>query len=118
MYQERMVTIGEMADNAKFFFEEPVYDAKAVEKFVKNNGGIDFLRTIQGILTPVSAEQWNKAGLTEPMERVLTLGEKRGAAAQALRVAVSGGAISPPLLETLTLLGREKTLARVARQLA
>ncbi len=115
MYQERMVTIAEMAENARFFFEEPVHDAKAVEKHVKNNGGMEFLRTIQGLLTPVTAEQWNKTGLTEPMERVLALGEKRGAAAQALRVAVCGGAVSPPLLETLVLLGREKTLARMQR---
>jgi glutamyl/glutaminyl-tRNA synthetase len=115
MYQERMVTIAEMAENAWFFFEEPVYDAKAVEKWVKNNGGVEFLKAAQGILMPVT--QWDKAGLTEPMERVLGLGEKRGAAAQALRVAVSGGAVSPPLLETLVLLGREKTLARVAGML-
>ena len=51
------------------------------------------------------------------MERVLALGEKRGAAAQALRVAVSGGPISPPMLETVALLGREKTLGRMARML-
>jgi glutamyl/glutaminyl-tRNA synthetase len=117
MYQERMVTLGEMAENARFFFEEPVYDAKAVEKHIRNNGGVEFLRAIQGILSAVSAEQWNKAGLAEPMERVLALGEKRGAAAQALRVAVSGGAVSPPMLETVALLGREKTLGRMARAL-
>jgi glutamyl-tRNA synthetase len=115
MYQERMATIAEMADNARFFFEEPAYDLKAVEKYVKNNGGVEFLRELQRILTPV--ENWTKSGLTEPMERVLALGEKRGAAAQALRVAVSGGAVSPPLLETIVLLGREKTLGRIERAL-
>jgi glutamyl-tRNA synthetase len=56
------------------------------------------------------------------MEKVLALGmdggAKRGAAAQALRVAVSGGPISPPLLETVALLGREKTLRRIAATLA
>jgi len=113
MYQERMTTIAEMADNARFFFEDPIYDAKAVDKHIKNNGGIDFLRQIHVILEPVSAEQWNKTGLAEPMERVLALGEKRGAAAQPLRVALSGGPISPPMLETVALLGREKTLARI-----
>jgi len=113
MYKERMVTIAEMADNARFFFQEPVYDAKAVDKHIKNNGGSDFLRAIQAILTPVSVDQWTKPGLTEPMDRVLALGDKRGAAAQALRVAISGGAVSPPLLETIALLGREKTLARI-----
>jgi glutamyl-tRNA synthetase len=117
MYQERMVTIAEMDANARFFFEEPTYDAKAVEKHVHNNGGIEFLKAIQTILTPVSIEQWNKTGLAEPMERVLALGEKRGAAAQALRVALSGGAVSPPMLETVALLGREKTLARIQKLL-
>jgi glutamyl/glutaminyl-tRNA synthetase len=117
MYQERMTTISEMAENARFFFENPVYDAKAIEKHVKNNNGGEFLRQIQAILTPVSADHWNKAGLAAPMEQILALGEKRGAAAQPLRVALSGGAISPPLLETLALLGREKTLARIAHTL-
>jgi len=117
MYQERMVTIGEMADNARFFFEEPVNDPKAVEKFVKNNGGVEFLRQIDAILQVVPAESWNKAGLAEPMEEILALGEKRGTAAQPLRVALSGGSVTPPLLETIALLGRERTLARVARML-
>ena len=43
-----------MAENARFFFEEPVYDAKAVEKHVKNNGGVEFLQAIQAILTAVT----------------------------------------------------------------
>ncbi len=118
MYQERMATIAEMDQNARFFFEEPAYDAAAVEKFVKGGGGQEFLKQAREILGPVSAAEWNKAGLAGPMERVLLLGEKRGAAAQALRVAVSGGAVSPPLLETLALLGREKALGRIDRVLA
>ncbi len=117
MYQERMVTIAEMAENARFFFEEPVFDPKAVEKHIKNNGGIDFLRQTLAFLTPIPSENWNKATLAAPMETILALGEKRGAAAQAIRVALSGGPVSPPLLETIVLLGREKTLARIARPL-
>jgi glutamyl/glutaminyl-tRNA synthetase len=118
MYQERMVTIAEMDANARFFFEEPVYDAKAVEKHVKNNNGIEFLTQTLAMLESVAADGWTKAPgseLAAAMEKVLSLGEKRGAAAQALRVAVSGGAVSPPLLETLALLGREKTLARIRK---
>jgi glutamyl/glutaminyl-tRNA synthetase len=115
MYQERMVTIAEMAENARFLFEEPAYDAKAVEKHVKNNGGVEFLRQTLAILKPVA--EWTKAGLAEPMERVLALGEKRGAAAQAIRVAVSGGTVSPPLLETIALLGREKAVGRMEQML-
>ncbi|HEY4329884.1 MAG TPA: glutamate--tRNA ligase family protein [Phycisphaerae bacterium] len=121
MYQERMVSIAEMAENARFFFVENdqiIYDPKAVEKFVKNNSGIDHLRAIQATLTSVPPENWTKSGLTDPMEKILALGEKRGAAAQPLRVALSGGPVSPPLLETIVLLGREKTLQRIEKMLS
>ena len=69
-----------------------------------------------GLLSPVEGV-WTRANLASPMEGVLAIGMaeggKRGAAAQPLRVAISGGTITPPLLETLVLLGREKTVARI-----
>jgi len=119
MYQERMVTLGEMAENCRFFFEEPVMDGKALEKFVKNNNGIELLRASLELLKGV--RDWTKAGLQEAHDRILDLGfsvsGKRGAAAQPIRVAVSGNAITPPLLETLVLLGREKVIGRMERLL-
>jgi len=42
-------------------------------------------------------------------------GLKLGKIAQPLRVAVAGRAVSPPIDQTLVLLGREKTLARLER---
>ncbi|MGN6368160.1 MAG: glutamate--tRNA ligase family protein [Phycisphaerae bacterium] len=120
MYQERMVTIAEMAENARFFFEDPAtIDPKALEKFVKNGGGVEFLKQIKAILDPLS--DWSKAALAEPMDKILNLGTetggKRGAAAQPLRVALSGNTITPPMLETIALLGREKTLGRINKLL-
>jgi glutamyl/glutaminyl-tRNA synthetase len=119
MYQERMVTIAEMAENARFFFEDPAIDPKALEKFVKNGGGGQFLQQTKAILDPLS--DWSKAALAEPMDRILNLGTetggKRGAAAQPLRVALSGNTITPPMLETIALLGREKTLGRINKLL-
>jgi glutamyl-tRNA synthetase len=38
-----------------------------------------------------------------------------GKVAQPIRVAVTGSTISPPITDTLVILGREKTLARIAR---
>jgi glutamyl/glutaminyl-tRNA synthetase len=120
MYQERMVTIGEMAENARFFWEDPVMDAKAVEKNIKNNNGVEFLKQSLAILEPVT--DWTKTALADPLEKILALGVdhggKRGAAAQPIRVAISGNTVTPPLLETLALLGREKTLGRIRRALA
>jgi len=112
MYQERMVSLAEMAENSDFFFiDTPVYDTKAVEKHIRNNQGQEFLTQTLAVLEPVT--DWTLAGLHEPMERVLSLGEKKGAAAQAVRVALSGRTVSPPLLETIALLGRERTLNRL-----
>jgi glutamyl-tRNA synthetase len=120
MYQERMVTLAEMAENARFFFEEPApsaMDAKAVAKYVEGNNGRAVLREVKGILEGVAV--WTMESLAEPMERVLGIGVeaggKRGAAAQPVRVAISGGTITPPLTETLVVLGRERTLARIER---
>jgi glutamyl-tRNA synthetase len=119
MYQERMVTIAEMAENARFFFEEPTIDPKALEKFVKSGGGVQFLKQTKAILDPLS--DWSKSALADPMDKILNLGVdqggKRGAAAQPLRVALSGNTITPPMLETITLLGRETTLARIDKLL-
>jgi glutamyl-tRNA synthetase len=116
MYQERMATIAEMAENSRFFFEEPQYDAKAVEKHIKNNNGVEYLKQIHALLSPVTS--WTADNLTGPMEAMLALGSegtgKKGVAAQPLRVALSGGAVSPPMTETVVLLGREKTLSRIA----
>jgi glutamyl-tRNA synthetase len=120
MYQERMVTLAEMAENSRFFFEEPVMDPKAVEKHIRNNNGTTLLRQIRDLLDPVA--HWTREGLHDAHEKILALGvdqgAKRGAAAQPLRVALSGNSITPPMLETLTLLGREKTLARIDAQLS
>ncbi len=111
MYKDRMATFAEMAKNSAFFFQEPVYDEKALNKFVRTQEGLAFLQQLYPILAAV--EDWRKETLTPAMEQILSLGEKKGAAAQAMRVAISGGAVSPPLLETIALLGRDKTLSRL-----
>ena len=46
------------------------------------------------------------------------LGLKLGKVAQPLRVAVSGGGVSPPIDVTLELLGRETSLARLDRAIS
>ena len=41
-----------------------------------------------------------------------------GKVAQPIRVAVTGGTVSPPIFESLEFLGRQRTLARIDRCLA
>ncbi len=112
MYRERMGTLAEMAENSRFFFGPPDYDLKAVKKFVGSETDRNYLREITRILSAIPSP-WNSEKLNPPLETIITLTEKRGAASQILRVAVSGGAVSPPLLDTLILLGRDVTLQRL-----
>ena len=44
-------------------------------------------------------------------------GLQLGALAQPVRVAITGGTVSPPIFETLEVLGRERSLARLTEAL-
>jgi glutamyl-tRNA synthetase len=59
------------------------------------------------------------------MDKILALGMdaigaqgKRGAAAQPIRVAISGTTVSPPIFHSLEFLGKERSMARIDRCLA
>ena len=57
---------------------------------------------------------WQPELLTQAIEDCAAVHEiKMGKLGQPIRVAVTGGAISPPIDVTLALIGRERTLARL-----
>jgi glutamyl-tRNA synthetase len=58
---------------------------------------------------------WNAAGIEEALKAALIdgLGLKPRKAFGPIRVAVTGSTISPPLYESLELLGRERSLGRL-----
>jgi glutamyl-tRNA synthetase len=92
------------------------YDAKAVEKHLAKGTppGAALLAGARGVLSALPELA------PEPIEAAIAAfaterGVKLGAVAQALRVAVTGGAASPPLGLTLATLGRESALARIER---
>jgi len=59
---------------------------------------------------------WSTPAIEEALKAALVegLGRKPRQAFGPVRVAVSGRTVSPPLYESIELLGREKTLARLA----
>jgi len=52
----------------------------------------------------------DRAAITEVIAKH---GLQLGALAQPVRVAITGGTVSPPIFETLEVLGRERSLARL-----
>jgi glutamyl-tRNA synthetase len=105
----------EMAASSLFFFREPVMDEKAVAKHLTPDAKA-LLAELSSALA--AAGDWSAAALHALLndfatQRSLGLGK----VAQPLRVALSGGTVSPPIDATLALLGRERVLARVEQAL-
>lgn len=111
---ERAKTFKDMALASRFFFEEFAdYDAQAAAKNL-NTETLPTLRDMQVRLAKL--EDWSAAAIHAALEAcVAESGLKLGKVAQPLRVAVSGGTVSPPIDATLEILGRETTLMRLER---
>jgi len=115
--RERAKTLHEMAQSSLFFYQDiHEYHEKAARKNL-NAGTREALVKVQEALAAL--DDW----AAEPVhEAIIATAEamdlKLGKVAQPVRVAVSGGPVSPPIDVTLELLGREKTLARLERALA
>lgn len=112
-------TFADVMGKAGFLFLDDKaieFDPKAVQKFLvkKDREGLEVLRDFLRELSATS--NWDSRRLDAAIEEVCTKRALQlGGVAQPLRVAVSGGAISPAIQETLMLLGRERTLARLRR---
>lgn len=113
LIQERMQRLDEVEAYAgPFLRDEVTYDEAAVAKVLANELGAKVLAAAPEVLAAV---EWAE----EPLEQALRglaaeLEVGFGKLAQPIRVAVTGTTVSPPLFGTLVLIGRERTLARMA----
>jgi glutamyl-tRNA synthetase len=111
--RERVKTLKEMAANSRYFFGESVtLDEKASAKHLTEEarGLLSALRVRLDALGEWSASSIHAALEAIASERAVSLGK----VAQPLRVAVTGGTVSPPIDQTLALLGKARTLGRLA----
>jgi glutamyl-tRNA synthetase len=110
--RERAKTLAEMAQNSMFFYRDfDQYDAKDAAAHLKLEAGKP-LTELRARLAALP--QWEAAAIHAAVAGVAEAeGLKLGKIAQPVRVAIAGRAVSPPIDVTLTLLGREKTLARL-----
>ena len=114
--RERAKTLKEMAANSRFFFgDEVTLDVKAEEKHLTADA-----RALLGELASRlgALPQWQAPAIHAVLENFATeKGLGLGKIAQPLRVAVTGGTVSPPIDATLVLLGKERALGRIGRAL-
>ncbi len=93
-----------------------VYDEKAVAKGLAKEGMGTVLDAARAALEALPEDGWTAEAIDaalEPLPEALDL--KKRIVFQAVRVAVCGNLVSPPLGETMELIGRGDCLARIAR---
>jgi glutamyl-tRNA synthetase len=113
---ERCKTLAEMCEKSQYFFQDHLeYDEDAVQKHLH-----------AGILEPLAAlyhslsdlEDWQQDKLQQCVTDVsVAFGIGLGKIAQPLRVAITGGTISPSIDKTLALIGKRRVLHRLGEVL-
>jgi glutamyl-tRNA synthetase len=114
--QEKMQTLADFWRLAAFLVEPQPTDDAAFEK-VMGDGAPDRLRRAREAIA--AAEPFDPEGLEAALRAVVDeLGVKPREVYQPIRVAISGGTVSPGIFESVAVLGRDETLARIDRALA
>jgi glutamyl-tRNA synthetase len=114
----RITVAGDILNYSDFFVpdDQLPYDDKALEKHVRKPPAPELLRKLRDIIA--SAEPFDAGTLKGRVEAFAQAeGVKPGPVSQMLRVAVTGKEIGFGTYETLTILGRQRCLARIDRAL-
>ncbi|GAA4873619.1 glutamate--tRNA ligase [Pseudonocardia benzenivorans] len=115
LVQERSVVLTDAARMLRFLFVDE--DGFAVDDdAAAKNLGADAVPVLDAALTGLNAlDDWSAAAIEESLKASLVdgLGLKPRKAFGPVRVAVSGRTVSPPLYESMELLGRERSVRRL-----
>jgi glutamyl-tRNA synthetase len=114
--QEKMQTLADFRPLAGFLFDERETDEKAWAK-VMRDGAVENLARAREALAAV--EPFDQTGVEEALTALVDeIDVKPGKLYQPIRVAIAGTTVSPGIFESVALLGRDQTLARIDRALA
>ena len=110
--QEKLRTIEDFWPFAGFLFERREIEPAAWEKVMGKDGALENLRAAREALADVT--DWNKEAIETALRDVVDArGVKPKEVFQPVRVAIAGTTVSPGIFESLAVLGREESLARI-----
>ena len=114
LYRQRVFTINELVESILYCFQDfDAYDQKAAQKVLKPVA-LEPLQRLLELLAELDA--WNAVSIHAVVELVTAeLEVGMGKVGQPLRVAVTGGSFSPPIDQTVELLGRDRSINRIQR---
>jgi glutamyl-tRNA synthetase len=106
----------EMAEGATFYYRTPEsYDPEAAAKFLTT----EQRPVLEAVLRRMETlDDYSAAGIEGAFADVMTeTGLKLGKIGPPVRVALTGGTVSPGVYEVIAVLGRERTAERLRRAL-
>jgi len=112
--QERLQTLDDAPELAGFMFDEEITVNKddLIAKKTTQEESLSILKEIYEVISQIP--EINHEVAEPPMrDLVEKLGYKPGQVFGILRVAVTGRAVSPPLFETMEIIGRDKVISRL-----
>jgi glutamyl-tRNA synthetase len=114
---DKIQTLAEFWPLVSFLFDGAVDDPGAFAKTIGSDGGAETLTQARQAIA--AAEPFDAAGVETALREVVERsGRKPGKVFQPVRVAISGRTVSPGIFESVALLGREETLARIDQALS
>jgi glutamyl-tRNA synthetase len=112
--RERLVTLDDAIPLASFFFQQDVHPdpAELVAKGLSAEQSADVAKKCFAVLDLLP--ELKQAEVEPPLRTLVEeLGFSLGQVLGIIRVAVTGQKVSPPLFESMEIIGREKVLARI-----
>jgi glutamyl-tRNA synthetase len=115
LVQERITVLGDAAGMLRFLFVPEAEFAPEEDAAAKNLGEAGAPVLAAAVEALEALPGWEAAGIEEALKAALVdgLGLKPRKAFAPVRVAITGRTVSPPLYESMELLGRERSLARL-----
>jgi glutamyl-tRNA synthetase len=114
---EKIQTLAEFWPLVSFLFEGPVQDQAAFDRVIAGDGGLEVLAAAREALA--RAEPFTAETIETALRQVVESRDaKPGKVFQPVRVAIAGTTVSPGIFESVALLGRDETLARIDRAIA
>ena len=115
LIKERMVKLSEFDTLTEFFIKEP----KIEEKLILEKGGKDkkiIKEEFEKVLEGIEEIKWTRGDLEEFFRSLVQKQNYHlGKFFMAIRIALTGKIATPPLFETMEVLGKEKTLKRLKK---
>ncbi|HUA69525.1 MAG TPA: glutamate--tRNA ligase [Solirubrobacteraceae bacterium] len=110
--EEKIQTLADFWPLVGFLFDGPIDDPKAFQKVIGSNAGVESLKAAREALA--RAEPFTVENVETALREVVeSQGVKPGKVFQPIRVAIAGTTVSPGIFESVVLLGKDETLARI-----